>query len=135
MNQNLAEKIHDRILKIVKEEEPYLNTDLRKVKEQISIRLDIPQKDLEDVARFYYDKTFTQWMKTYRIEKAKEILADPELEDVKVIEIAFTTGFGNLWDFNLFFKEIVEVSPSEYRAFHKNFKKVTGITPMEYKMQ
>lgn len=128
-------KLLERILNLIEREESFLHTNLRKEKEKIADRLDICPKELDEIARHYYDKTFIQLLKTYRIKKAKEMLADPDFEDVKIIEIAFTTGFGNLWDFNLTFKEVEDVSPTEYRAFHKNFKKVTGLTPLEYKMQ
>lgn len=135
MGKNMTGTLYNKLLEIIEREEPFLHTDLKTEKEKIADRLKIPSKELDEMVRFYQDKTFIQLLKTYRIEKAKEMLADPELEDVKIIEIAFNTGFGNLWDFNLYFKEVADVNPTEYRAFHKNFKKVTGLTPTEYKMQ
>jgi AraC-like DNA-binding protein/ligand-binding sensor protein len=82
---------------------------------------------LEQVAKavntstFYFCKmfkkatgiNFTDYLSRVRIEKAKNLLLNPNL---RVSEIAYEVGFQSLTHFNRVFKKIVGQSPSEYRG-------------------
>ncbi len=56
---------------------------------------------------------FTEYVSRVRIEKAKNLLLNPNL---RVSEIAYEVGFQSLTHFNRVFKKIVGQSPTEYRA-------------------
>lgn len=82
---------------------------------------------LTDVARavntstFYFCKMFkkatglkfTNYLSRVRIEKAKNLLINPNL---RVSEIAYEVGFQSLTHFNRVFRRMVGQSPTEYRA-------------------
>lgn len=82
---------------------------------------------LKQVARavntstFYFCKVFkkatginfTDYVSRIRIEKAKSLALNPNL---RISEIAFEVGFQSLTHFNRVFKKITGMSPSEYRA-------------------
>ncbi|MDD5200496.1 MAG: helix-turn-helix domain-containing protein [Terrimicrobiaceae bacterium] len=55
---------------------------------------------------------FTEYLSRVRIEKAKNLLLNPNL---RVSEIAFEVGFQSLTHFNRVFKKIAGQSPTEYR--------------------
>ena len=55
---------------------------------------------------------FTDYLSRVRIEKAKNLLLNPNL---RISEIAFEVGFQSLTHFNRVFKKIVGQSPTEYR--------------------
>ena len=55
---------------------------------------------------------FTEYVSRVRIEKAKNLLLNPNL---RVSEVAFEIGFQSLTHFNRVFKKIVGQSPTEYR--------------------
>ena len=55
---------------------------------------------------------FTEYVSRVRIEKAKNLLMNPNL---RVSEVAFEVGFQSLTHFNRVFKNIVHQSPTEYR--------------------
>lgn len=55
---------------------------------------------------------FTQYLARVRIEKAKNLLLNPNL---RISEIAFEVGFQSLTHFNRVFKRLVGQSPTEYR--------------------
>jgi len=55
---------------------------------------------------------FTEFVSRTRIEKAKNLLLNPNL---RVSEIAYEVGFQSLTHFNRVFKRIVRESPTEYR--------------------
>ncbi|MDE1170876.1 MAG: helix-turn-helix domain-containing protein [Verrucomicrobium sp.] len=56
--------------------------------------------------------TFTEYLSRTRVEKARNLLLNPNL---RVSEIAFACGFGSLGHFNRTFKQIAGLSPSAYR--------------------
>ena len=55
---------------------------------------------------------FTHYLSRVRIEKAKNLLLNPNL---RVSEIAYEVGFQSLTHFNRVFKKIIGQSPTEYR--------------------
>lgn len=55
---------------------------------------------------------FTKYLARVRIEKAKNLLLNPNL---RISEIAYEVGFQSLTHFNRVFKKIVGQSPTEYR--------------------
>jgi len=57
--------------------------------------------------------TFTEYLSRTRVEKAKNLLLNPNL---RVSEIAYEVGFQSLTHFNRVFKNIVGQSPTEYRT-------------------
>ena len=82
---------------------------------------------LADVSRavnmstFYFCKTFkkatgmtfTDYLSRVRIEKARELLANP---NARVSEVAFAVGFQSLTHFNRVFRRLLGQSPTAWRA-------------------
>lgn len=56
--------------------------------------------------------SFTEYVSRVRIEKAKNLLLNPNL---RVSEIAYETGFQSLTHFNRVFKKLAGESPTKYR--------------------
>jgi AraC-like DNA-binding protein/ligand-binding sensor protein len=73
-----------------------------------------------NMSHFYFCKmfrkvvglNFTDYLARVRIEKAKNLLLNPNL---RVSEIAYEIGFQSLTHFNRVFKRILGLSPSDYR--------------------
>lgn len=57
--------------------------------------------------------TFTEYVSKRRVEKAKELLANPF---ARVSVVALAAGFGSIPQFNSVFKRYVGMSPTKYRA-------------------
>jgi AraC-like DNA-binding protein len=74
-----------------------------------------------NVSTFYFCKifkqatgiNFTDYLARMRIEKAKNLLLNPNL---RVSEIAFEVGFQSLTHFNRIFKKVLGQSPTDYRS-------------------
>lgn len=56
---------------------------------------------------------FTEYLSRVRIEKAKNLLLNP---NARVSEIAYATGFQSLTHFNRVFKKVTGLSPTGYRS-------------------
>ena len=74
-----------------------------------------------NMSTFYFCKTFkkttgftfTDYLAHLRIEKARALLAKP---NVRISEVAFDIGFQSLAHFNRTFRRLLGESPSQYRA-------------------
>lgn len=60
-------------------------------------------------------RNFNEFLNHYRIREAKMILSDPSKNELQVLRIAMDLGYGSLAPFNRAFKEIVGVTPSDFR--------------------
>ncbi|MEX2130731.1 MAG: helix-turn-helix domain-containing protein, partial [Pseudohongiellaceae bacterium] len=60
-------------------------------------------------------RNFNAMLHKYRIEDACDALADPRNQNVPVLTIALTVGYQSITPFNNAFREIVGVTPSEFR--------------------
>src|SRR5204863_4833677 len=73
-----------------------------------------------NTSTFYFCKVFkkatglhfTDYLSRVRIEKAKNLLLNPNL---RVSEIAYAVGFQSLTHFNRVFRKLASQSPSDYR--------------------
>jgi len=74
-----------------------------------------------NMSTFYFCKmfkkitgiNFTDYLSRVRIEKAKNLLLNPNL---RISEIAYEVGFQSLTHFNRVFKKITGQSPTQYRG-------------------
>ena len=67
------------------------------------------------LARLFKKQTQTSiinYITTYRLEKAKELLLNP---DIPVGTVALKVGYGNYSYFSKLFKDVVGCTPNEYR--------------------
>ena len=63
-------------------------------------------------------RNFNAMLHKYRIEDASEALADRENRRVPILTIALSVGYQSITPFNNAFREIMGVTPSEYRRQH-----------------
>jgi AraC-like DNA-binding protein len=64
-----------------------------------------------------FEMSFPQYLNLIRITEAKRLLDE---SDLKIIDIAFSTGFNHVSSFNRTFKLISGQTPNEYRKREKN---------------
>lgn len=62
--------------------------------------------------RAVYRQTPHQYLRQRRIQRAKELLKS---SDLSVTEVCFEVGFDSLGSFSTLFRNVVGLSPSEYR--------------------
>ncbi len=58
---------------------------------------------------------FSAFVKHYRLEHAKRLLADRKYQKAKMVTVASDSGFGNVASFNSAFTTLENTTPSEYR--------------------
>ena len=64
-------------------------------------------------------KNFFDFINSYRVESVKEMLLNKEFEHYTVLAIGLESGFNSKTSFNTVFKKMTGVTPSEYRKQNK----------------
>ncbi len=83
----------------------------------VAARLGVPEYRLRRaINRGLGARNFNAYLNSFRLEEARQALADLEQRDVPILTIALDAGFGSLAPFNRAFREAECCTPTEYRA-------------------
>ncbi|KPH15059.1 DNA-binding protein [Chryseobacterium sp. ERMR1:04] len=104
-----------RLKKYMAEEKPFLNPSL--TIQDISNDMDIPTRELSVLINHQLGQHFYDFVNTYRIENAMEILKDVTKSKVTVLEILYEVGFNSKSSFNTAFKKHTGNTPTFYRKY------------------
>jgi len=110
-----AEQYLNRLQSYMGAEKPYLDENL--TLPELAARLQIPSHVLSRVINEKLGMNFFDYVNRFRIEEVKVKMRDPQFNNLSLLGIAFECGF------------------STKSAFNRVFKKITGLTPSEYKKQ
>ncbi|WP_430814667.1 helix-turn-helix domain-containing protein [Carboxylicivirga sp. RSCT41] len=105
--------IKQKLDDLMNEESPYLDSELNLIK--LAQLLDISSHQLSYVINKGYNENFFQFVNRFRVEKAKLMLADNENNKLSILGVAFESGFSSKTSFNTTFKKMTELTPSEYK--------------------
>jgi len=95
------------------ETEPYLDPTL--TVQNLADQLNIPSRELSILINQNLNMHFFDFINSYRIEKAKRILIEPEKKKMTVLEILYEVGFNSKSSFNTAFKKHTGTTPTNYR--------------------
>jgi len=119
---HLAMKASQLVVQAANTESPVITRAKQFISEHSREKLALSQvARAVNMSHFYFCKKFrlatglhfTEFVCRTRIEKAKNLLLNPNL---RVSEIAFEIGFNSLTHFNRSFKRVLGQSPTEYRG-------------------
>lgn len=99
-------------------EKVYLNPDLSL--SDFARHLGTGRNQLSFVINDKVGKSFYEFVNEYRVNEVMKLLREPERRDEKLLSIAFDAGFNSKPSFNNVFKRVTGITPSEYRAGLKN---------------
>ena len=105
--------ILEAIQEVMHEKEGFVNPDLNL--KGLAAAINQSAKKVSFVINDHYKSNFSDFINSYRVEKAKSLLSCSEQQERTVIEIAYEVGFNSKATFNRAFAKFVEVSPTEYR--------------------
>lgn len=107
-------KSRPRIKRIVEEAEAYLQENYMNdiTLKEVAARLYVSPQYLSRIFHEEQKKSFVEWLNTYRVEKAKQLLRENE---EAISQIAEKVGY------------------RDYKYFSNVFKKYTGLTPRDYR--
>jgi AraC-like DNA-binding protein len=112
LSEDSKAKIENKILKYFEKPDVYLNPDLNM--DLLAKALKVPKYQLTEVLNTVIGKNFFQFVNSYRVEAVKKMLADPK-NNFSIEAIGYECGF------------------SSKSSFYKEFKRITGMTPINFK--
>jgi AraC-like DNA-binding protein len=83
----------------------------------------ITRNQLSFILNRHFGENFYDFVNRYRVEEAKNILSRKITDDINFLHIGLDVGFNSKTSFNVNFKKLTGMSPSEYR---KTFSVVVG---------
>ncbi|MBN1534520.1 MAG: AraC family transcriptional regulator [Spirochaetes bacterium] len=113
LSTEMLQRNKKAIERCMEEEKVYLDNEI--TLPVLAEKTSIPMHHLSQIINQVYGKNFYEFISHYRIMAAKEMMLSPEYDEQKIIDICFRVGFNTI------------------SAFNKSFKKITGLTPTEYR--
>ena len=112
LTKNEAEIWIDKLKHHMIKEKPYLNPDL--TLNQLAEDLNISYRVLSQIINEYFNQNFYDYINTLRIEESKKMLLDFSSKKT-VLEVLYETGFNSKSTFNNIFKKMTGMTPTEFR--------------------
>jgi AraC-like DNA-binding protein len=112
LNEEEIGNYYSQLLSILENEKLYLNPEL--VLQDLADRMHTSSKVLSQVINQRSGLNFFDFINSYRCEEVKSIMADADPK-VTILEIMYQAGFNSKSSFNKEFKKLNGVTPTEYR--------------------
>ncbi|MBX7153095.1 helix-turn-helix domain-containing protein [bacterium] len=119
ITESMAKAYCDRLTAIMQSQKPYFDSafNLPRLSELSSLPSHVISYSLNTILK----QNFTEFVNAFRIKEAQSLLVDPKSQSDKIVSIAYDCGFNSLSSFNTAFKKITKITPSEFRLRHANF--------------
>nr|WP_315193762.1 helix-turn-helix domain-containing protein [uncultured Flavobacterium sp.] len=112
-NEKKQDETLSKLQQFMMAEKPYLNPSL--TIQDVSNTIQIPTRELSILINHQLDQHFYDFVNSYRIEHAKEILKDTTKSKLTILEILYEVGFNSKSSFNTAFKKHTGYTPTHYR--------------------
>jgi len=113
LNNEEAHLILNKLEQIMLSEELFLESELYLA--ALADKVDVSTHKLSQVINEYLNKNFFDFVNEYRIERVKEFLSNPEYNQLKIVSLAYDSGFSSKSTFYTTFKKSEGITPAEYR--------------------
>ncbi|WP_299486842.1 helix-turn-helix domain-containing protein [uncultured Allomuricauda sp.] len=113
LDSSASERLMEQVKTLFIDQQVFLENTISL--ESIAKKMEISPRKLSQVINENEQTNFSDFVNSYRIEKAKVLLTDSSLQNEKIIAIAYDCGFGNVTSFNLAFKAKTQLTPTQYR--------------------
>ncbi len=105
-------KYKRRLEQLMNDEKPYLDPEL--TLRSLAEMLDLPPNYLSQLLNEGFDKNFSEYINSYRLETFKSKAADPSCQHLTILGLAYESGFNSKTVFNSFFKKTMGKTPRAY---------------------
>ena len=107
----------ERLMQLMEQQEAFLDTELNLLK--LANRMELSSHQLSYIINNGFQQNFFQFINSFRVERAKELLLDPKMMPYNIVSIGFSSGFNSKTAFNTVFKNSTGLTPTSYRQQHR----------------
>ncbi|MFK7932022.1 MAG: helix-turn-helix domain-containing protein [Saprospiraceae bacterium] len=112
LDKSSLQKHQYQLEQLMLEEKSYLNPEL--TLRDLSEMMGLPPNYLSQLLNEGFDKNFSEFVNSYRLEAFKSKVADPSLRHLTILALAYESGFNSKTVFNTFFKKMMGKTPKAY---------------------
>jgi AraC-like DNA-binding protein len=111
-------RLVDKLQQHMQAHKPYLQPDL--TLDELAGQLSVKPKLLSQSINEILQQNFFEFINYYRIEEAKRLLTRPKDKKITVLEVMYEVGFNSKSSFNTLFKKLTGLTPSEFKKNHQD---------------
>jgi len=113
LTENEREKYKTALMNYIETEKPFLIPELNI--NDLAVSLNVSSKKLSQVINQSFNKSFFDFINSYRINEVKKKLKENSDNKITILEIMYDSGFNSKSSFNTCFKRMTSMTPSEYK--------------------
>jgi len=109
--------LNDKLISCMEAEKPYLNPEISL--SELADKIGVTRNQLSGIINQNHQVNFYEFINHYRILEVKRLMADPANKNLKLISLAYDAGFNSKASFNRIFKQMTEMTPSQYYSLQQ----------------
>lgn len=118
LTESDIEKYVQLLTNYMETQRPYLIPSL--TIDDLSNKLSIPSRQLSQIINDFFHQNFFTFINNFRIEEAKRLMMLPANRKKTILEILYEVGFNTKSSFNDVFKKITGMTPSEFKKMNQD---------------
>jgi AraC-like DNA-binding protein len=113
-----VESMKTQLMNLMETEKCFLNPDLELP--SLAAKLNLTPHELSYLLNKGMGSNFFEFVNQYRVEEAKKLLLSAEHKHLNILGIAYEAGFNSKTTFNATFKKVTGVTPSNFKKNSSN---------------
>lgn len=113
LSDEKVDQLKDQLLVLMKTDKPYLDSEITLPK--LSKMMLSNTYHMSYLLNVCLEENFYTFINRYRIEECMQLLRNPDYDQLTILGIAFECGFNSKTSFNTSFKKITGLSPKEFK--------------------
>ena len=102
----------DKLKAYMQHKKPFLDRDL--TVDSLAEQMDVKRLYLSDVINTQLNSNFFNFIREYRVNHVIQLMQEEKSENIKLLYLAYDSGFNSKSAFNRAFKDVTGKTPSEY---------------------